>query len=82
MGVGVNLNFPWSITSYLISHPLPPSPIIHLFPARNRRDVRRFGGIKKLVRLLKMPAGSKEDRVTICSAGALWSCSKSGKKEQ
>ncbi len=45
--------------------------------ARNRRAVRRYGGIRKLVRLLKAKPGSKEEEVAISGARALASCSKS-----
>ena len=41
--------------------------------ATNRRLVRRYGGVKKLVRLLK----SKNEEVARCGAAALCSCSKS-----
>jgi hypothetical protein len=48
--------------------------------ARNRRDVRRYGGIRKLVRLLKAKPGSKEEEaVAISGALALATCSKSCK---
>lgn len=53
-----------------------------LILARNRRDVRKYGGIRKLVRLLKAKPGSKEERVAISGAMALCSCSKSDKNKE
>eukprot|EP00051_Salpingoeca_urceolata_P022545 m.369826 g.369826 ORF g.369826 m.369826 type:complete len:1036 (-) comp19990_c0_seq16:3441-6548(-) len=52
--------------------------------SRNRRAVRRFGGIEKLVSLLSTPADpmSGENAVARSSAKALWSCSKSLKNKQ
>ena len=40
--------------------------------------MRKYGGIRKLVRLLKARAGSKEEAVAISGALALATCSKSG----
>ncbi|TPX30314.1 hypothetical protein SmJEL517_g06096 [Synchytrium microbalum] len=45
--------------------------------ARNRRAVRRYGGVRKLVRLLKARPGSSDEKVAISGALALESCSKS-----
>lgn len=49
---------------------------------RARRTVRQFGGIEKLVGLLKGPKGGTPDsKVARCGALALWSCSKSSKNK-
>lgn len=47
---------------------------------RNRRYIRHYGGIRKLVRLLK--AKRDDDNVARCGAMALWSCSKSLKNKE
>ena len=43
--------------------------------AKNRRAVRKYGGIRKLVRLLKIT--DNDEQVSIAGAQALCSCSKS-----
>ena len=49
---------------------------------RARRTVRQYGGIEKLVSLLKGPDGGNPDsQVARCGALALWSCSKSSKNK-
>jgi len=49
---------------------------------RARRTVRQFGGIEKLVALLRGPKGQNPDsQVARCGALALWSCSKSSKNK-
>lgn len=49
---------------------------------RARRTVRQFGGIEKLVALLRGPKGGNPDsQVARCGALALWSCSKSSKNK-
>ena len=49
---------------------------------RARRTVRQFGGIEKLVALLRGPKGANPDsQVARCGALALWSCSKSSKNK-
>ncbi|KAL7750771.1 hypothetical protein RI367_003728 [Sorochytrium milnesiophthora] len=51
--------------------------------ARNRRAVRRYGGIKKLVKLLKTDGDSPDnERVAISGALALCSCSRSSKNKE
>lgn len=52
-----------------------------MYIARNRAAVRHYKGIRKLVRLLKVTPGSKEERVAICGAMALSSLSKSGMQQ-
>lgn len=49
-----------------------------LCAARNRRSVRRYGGIRKLVRLLKARPGSEDEQVAMAGALALAALSKSG----
>ena len=51
--------------------------------SRNSRFVRHYGGIGKLVELLKTKSGPKGDNeVARCGALALWSCSKSAKNKE
>lgn len=50
--------------------------------SRNRRSVRRYGGIRNLVKLLKVRPGSNEEAVAISGASALASCSKSSKNKE
>ncbi len=50
-----------------------------MFLAQNRRAVRRYGGIKKLIKLLKSARESKEENAAISGAMALATCSKSSK---
>jgi hypothetical protein len=47
--------------------------------AQNRRTVRKYGGIKRLIKILKKAVGSNEERLAISGANALASCSKSSK---
>ncbi len=49
--------------------------------AHNRRAVRRYGGIKKLIKLLKSARESKEENAAISGAMALATCSKSTKNK-
>ncbi|KAJ3333078.1 Armadillo repeat-containing protein 4 [Blyttiomyces sp. JEL0837] len=50
--------------------------------ARNRRAVRKYGGIKKLVRLLRVRPGSKDENVAVSGALALATLSKSAKNKE
>jgi armadillo repeat-containing protein 4 len=61
-----------------ITKPIFFLKLIFLILGRNRRSVRKYGGIKKLVRLLKVKPGSKDEAVAVSGALALATCSKSG----
>ncbi|KAJ3178764.1 Armadillo repeat-containing protein 4 [Geranomyces variabilis] len=50
--------------------------------ARNRRSVRRYGGIKRLVRLLKARPGSEDEQVAMAGALALAALSKSERNKE
>jgi armadillo repeat-containing protein 4 len=50
--------------------------------ARNRRSIRRYGGIQKLVKLLRAKPGTMEENVAISGARALETCSRSVKNKQ
>jgi hypothetical protein len=50
--------------------------------AQNRRSVRKYGGIKKLVKLLNPNPDSNDEEVAISGALALASCSKSAKNKE
>eukprot|EP00053_Salpingoeca_punica_P004679 m.50322 g.50322 ORF g.50322 m.50322 type:complete len:1027 (-) comp12893_c0_seq1:261-3341(-) len=50
--------------------------------ARNRQEVRRTGGMEKLVDLLRTSSSPTDLEMARCGALALWSCSKSRKNKE